>query len=503
MLRPSFRPVTLSVLIVASALGADRASAARSLKLTADQVVRSALAHNLELAQRKLAPALSTAAERAARAVYDPALTLSSELQRSPGVVSSQRAGLSPTATTELGGGLGLRKTFSTTGTTVEARLDSGALLDAGRGGLDPAYQSGLSLSVRQPLLQGASKEANEAAETSARQARQAAERELSYQTQGVAADALEAFWQLHAAQSKLAVQRVATQSAASLLSVTDSLIAAGKLAASERSAALYAVQVQRRAEAAAKAAMASARDTLARLIGVVGPRSLETPEIVPVVTPQTAMPPQSLDELQRAALSSRGDYLALVEQVAQRRVELSAAQHALLPRLDLVGGVTMSGISGRSTDPSAPSDRPGYWSSFAPDGVGFSAGIVFELPLGNSAAKSKRELAELAVRRAQATVEAAAQALSLQLKLAWRAAQLAREQLALSADALAASEKKLAAELALFRSGKTSAHQLSVVQAETIAERLSREQALADFNIALVELRATAGSLLDEQDNA
>lgn len=62
-------------------------------------------------------------------------------------------------------------------------------------------------------------------------------------------------------------------------------------------------------------------------------------------------------------------------------------------------------------------------------------------------------------------------------------------------------AEAKLANQTALYAAGKVSAHILGTVQAETISERLNREQALADLVKAAVDLQAAAGVLLSRLD--
>jgi outer membrane protein TolC len=130
---------------------------------------------------------------------------------------------------------------------------------------------------------------------------------------------------------------------------------------------------------------------------------------------------------------------------------------------------------------------------------VGWSVGLVLEIPLGNREAKARRDLAELEVRRAEVAAEQLAQATSEELNVAWRATQVSREQLELSRSAAAVAETKVANELERYRSGKTTAHILSTVQAELAKERAAREQAVADFNKALVSLWTASGTLFDE----
>jgi outer membrane protein TolC len=493
-------PCLLSALLAAPATGV--AAEEPDVRLTSREAVYRALQHNLSLKLERLDPALTNAAEQTAAAVFHPVLVSGIDVAGSPGSVSQQRVGLAPTSSTSVGGDVGVRKQFSI-GTTVEGNLSSSALFGGGRGGLDPAYQSGVNLAVRQSLLQGISRRANESALATARLDRKAAGAQLRRQAELVAADTLKAYWDLRAAVAKVAIQQLALKTTEATLHETDVLIGAGKLPASERASADYAVQVQRRAKVKAEQELENVRDRMARLIGLIPPGSLATPQIVPVSSPRRERHRWTLAELQRQALAQRGDYEALKIETQIRRIDEQAAQHRLLPKLDLVAGLQLTGLSGES-DASASGTAAGteeyeqsYWSSFVLDRVGWSAGLTLEVPLGNAEARAKRDIAALQVKRALLTEEVAVQALSLELNVAWRAVQVARQQLRLSEEAARVAEAKLTNETARYKAGKITAHILSTVQAEAITERLTREQALADLVKAAVDMQAAAGVLL------
>lgn len=483
-----------SLLLALSASSVARADGPE-IRMTSREAVDRALQHNLSLKVDRLDPALTDAAERTAAAVFHPVLTSGVDVTGSPGSVSQQRVGLSPTSSTSVGGDVGLRKQFSI-GTTLEGSLASSALYGGGRGGLDPAYQSGLSLTVRQSLLQGISRRSNEATIMTAQLDREAAVALLRRRAELIAAETLKGYWDLRAAMSKVAVQVVALQLTEATRRDTQELVNAGKLAASELISATYAVQSQRRARVTAEQELQNVRDHMARLTGMVSPRSLATPPIVPVSSPRRERPKWTLAQLQREALQNRGDYKALQIAIQIRKLEEQRAQHRLLPRLDLVAGLQLTGLSGE-TDPRSEEYDEGYWSSFVLKRVGWSAGLSLEVPLGNAQARARRDVAALQTKRAALQQDLATQALSLELNVAWRAVQTARQQLRLTEEAARVAEAKLANETALYKAGKVSAHILGQVQADAITERLGREQALADMVKAAVDMQAAAGVLL------
>lgn len=465
------------------------------IRITATAAVARALRFNLNLAYEKLAPELSKFPEQAANGPYDLSLSSGLDVSGSPGQVSLQRAGLSPVSSVNLGGDVGLKKDIST-GTSLALVFSSTGLFGGGgsKGGLDPAYQTGLRLTARQSLLNGISRSANLLPITSAQMKRQVAIRGLVRTSELVGAATLKAYWSLHAALSKLAIQDIALKMTHKTLQQTQELIRAGKLAASEEIAADYAVQAQRRNRVQMEKAVSDARDKLARLMGLVGPGSMATPPLVTVVGPRPKSWPVNRKQLQELATTRRGDYLALLKQQKLYRAELSAANHRTLPKLDLVAGLSLTGLSGTSDDKAYDSS---YWSSYAMSKLGWSAGLVFDLPLFNHKAKASAELASLKMRRSRVIVDRALQQLSEELNIAWRAVQVARRSFILTKAAAKAAETKLANEEARYKAGKTTAHILATVQSEVFKERLAKEQALADMISARVDMYASAGVLL------
>ncbi len=472
-------------------LGAATAGA-EPLRLTPQEAVRRALRENLNLKLDRLDPDLTGWSEQIAEAAFRPLLFGSADVAGAP--ASTSGLGVA-SQTTAVGGEVGVRKTFSI-GTTLEGRFSTD-LLFGGRG-LDPSYETRLYVQARQALLQGISRSANEAAIVGARLNREAAGALLQRQAELIAASTLKGYWDLRAALAKVAIEGSALQMAEQTLKETEALIGAGKLPASEKASAAYTVQIQRRAKLAAEQALANVRDRLSRIIGAVGATSLETPELTPVSVPRRSAPRWSLAELQKQALTQRGDYRSLLITTKIRRTEEGVARHRLLPRLDLVAGLNLSGLSGDSSDPTTASGySSGYWRSYELKRVGWSAGLVLEVPLGNLEAKARRELAVIQVRRAELGEQVAVQELSLELNLAWRSLQLARQQLRLTEEAARVAEEKLRNETERYKAGKITAHILSTVQLEVVAERLTREQALADLVKAVVDMQAASGGLL------
>jgi outer membrane protein TolC len=100
-------------------------------------------------------------------------------------------------------------------------------------------------------------------------------------------------------------------------------------------------------------------------------------------------------------------------------------------------------------------------------------------------------------LRRARLAVDLAEQEIAQQLNITWRSAQIAYQRLRLTREATRLAELKFSNEKERYLSGKITAHILSTIQSEVLAEQLAQEQAIADLNKAFVDLFAVTGSLV------
>jgi outer membrane protein len=480
---------------------ASKPAAASKLSLTPSRAVATALAHNLSLAVAKKNPALFAGPELSANGPFDLELFATVDLGRSPGSISAQRAGLAPVSSTSLSASVGVRKRFST-GTSVEVGVATNGLFGAGN--IDPAYQSRAELTLKQSLLEGISRKANEVAIDNARLSRTAAQYELQRRAELVARDTLLAYFDLHAALARDRIQEQAIASATETLQNTKALIAAGKVGKAELISAQYALEVQKRAKLQSEQAVGDARDKLGQLMGIVTSQAsatpaLETSAVGDLAARTKALDARALTNLQKSALQTRGDLLAARENIERSKNTLSAAKHTLLPRLDVQASVFAAGLSGTSSDPTANNGiDAGYGTSFKMDRAGWSVGLMFEIPLGNRAAKGAVKTAEVNVQRANSELSLLEQTISRELSVAWRALATAKAELTSSQLATEIAKSKLDAERERFKNGKTTAHILSTVEADLYKEQQAVAVARAKLARALTNLHAASGHLLD-----
>lgn len=479
----------IGILGVLAALAPCASSAsAQPATLTPGQAVKRAIEHNLGHRAARLATALSPANERAAEASFDTRLVAGVEVSGSTSHLALPRLDIPLLTTLELSGSVGVEKRF-VTGTALGARLSTLFQFDTDDHMEGSSTTGSFALTLNQPLLRGVSTLANKVAITTARYSRLAAEARLRRQAELLAAKVLKAYWDLHDAIARARIQRVALAQARVTVTETEGLIQGQKLAAAELVVARHQVAIQERAVLLADQAVANTRDGLARLMGAVTPRSLETPRYVTQEPAPFTGLTGKLEELQARAYKQRGDYLALCTEASSYGVRVDAARHTLLPKLDLVASASV-GPRRNLIDPTATQPRTTGWFNWG-------VGLAFEYPLGNREARAELELADLRTRQTKVSILELEQTISEELIVAWRGVQAAQGLVTLTTAAVQVAETKLANELDRYRAGKSSGQILLIVQADLVQERLTLQQARATLQKALVDLHATTGGLL------
>jgi outer membrane protein TolC len=163
--------------------------------------------------------------------------------------------------------------------------------------------------------------------------------------------------------------------------------------------------------------------------------------------------------------------------------------KNQMLPDLDLVGSAGLSGLD---------TSHGGAFDSVASgDYYTWEIGLVLEIPIGNRAqkgqylrAKHEAELAELRIKKLR-------QEITVDVRTALRAVELARESVRASGRSRVASEKRLEAEEERFRRGMATLNDVLTFQKEYADAISSEKRAIADYASSSVSLRRASGTLL------
>jgi outer membrane protein TolC len=469
------------------------ASAEDVEKINLRNAVEQALSNNLNMQLRREDVNSAEGASLAAEGIFDILIE---------GEASVQSEELTPIST----GGAEREDTSQwsaeasqlfTTGTSIilgwnnsRYKSDGGGLIfpgiDTGTDGflINPSYNTGLTLGVRQPLLRGFGQDIQTAALRSSQKQLEAATYQVNNEAANLAAEVKIAYWNLVFAWQDIEVQQLSLTLAKKLLDETKAKINAGRLAEVE----IYQPQseVARREEQliSAERAIGTAEDELKLLLNSDRWPTTFQPTDLPATEPVQL----DLAAIEDNALNSRPDIKAADLLAESARLDTKKAQDDTLPDLALIGGVGLAGTSDTYGDSIDNSLRD-------PDNL-WQVGVSFSMPLQNRIAEGNYRQAKAGYNRAITNAELLRQQIRRAVRTTVRDVQLAIKALEATQKTSLAMRKSLEAEQAKFASGRSTT--IDVLIAQEAYSRALSQQNLTRINYAgtLAELDRIQGMI-------
>lgn len=369
------------------------------------------------------------------------------------------------------------------TGTSISLGWNNSSL-DSDAFGLllDPSYNTGLTLGLKQPLLRGFGRDVQTSLLRSSQKQLEAASYQVNSEAANLAAAVKIAYWNLVFAWQDIEVQKLSLTLAGKLLQETEAKISAGRLAEVE----IYQPQseVARREERLilAERAIGTAEDELKLLLNSDKWLTTFHP------TDQPAIEPIDLDlpTIVNNALKSRPDIKAADLLIDAAQLAEQKARDDIRPDLSLVGGVGLAGTSDTYAD---SLDR----SVSDPDNL-WQVGVTFSMPLENRVAKGNYRQAKASYNRAKTSAELLRQQIRKTARTTVRDVQLAIKALEATQKTSLASQKRLEAEQAKFDAGRSTTLDVLIAQ-EAYANALSQQnQTKVTYANTLAELDRIQG---------
>ena len=445
-----------------------------------------ALDRNTAFRVQRIAPAIVRTREDNARSAFDPSLTaaVARNRQRAPAnVLSSTSTSDAPstvestTAQTALGATL-------PTGTRVELNGST----DRSESTADHAA-SRLGATVTQPLLDGFGPGANLVVLRQARLDTQLSVWELRGFALSLVADVERACWTFVLAQFQRGAYREALQVAEQQLAETRERIRVGKLADLDAVAAEAEVALRREGLIQADSGCEAARLHLVRLLNPSLPGLWQA---MPAIGDDPMAPVAPLDPVEACvarALLQRPDLNQARIAIERNDLELVKTRNGLLPRLDLFVSLGRSGYASSFSDSIGSEAAPGR---------DLSAGLKFDMPLGHRGARADHRRALLSRDQAAEALNNLCQLAQEDVRTAWVQAHSSDEQVVATLASRTLQERKLEAEMAMFREGKSTPLLIAQAQRDLLESKLAYVQAVVAAILARTDLHRLDGSLLD-----
>jgi outer membrane protein TolC len=495
--------------------------------LSLQDAIRRALQRNLTLAAEKLSPQQAATVVIEQKAAFDP--TLGVELNRSkineqsrgsafedPAKLLERLAPLMPTTTTTPGVSptpaptpketeLPHYITQQATGTVqVTERLTPGTSVEVFKDwtrdwddrpstGLSPVYSESLGLSLTQPLLRGFGVRVNTAAIATARNDQRIALAALHDVALTTAADTMKTYYELVYAIRHRELLLRSLERARNLQQDVKARVDAQVLGARDPSVAQAAAEVAAREEAivVAEDAIRDAEDSLKVLADLVADPALWGAAITPTTEPSAEAAPVEVEQAVRLGLGRRPDFLAQKIAIENDDITIFVRRNELLPVLDLTAKAAGKGLGGEWQDSRHASGSLDHYE--------LAAGVVFEYPLGNRAAKARLRHARLTREQNTLRLQALEQQIQLDVRRAVRQAETELERLRVTRLSVAAEEERLRAEtIRLKEAGVGTAQDVLDAQAALADAQIRQLRALIDLNRARVDADRAQGILLE-----
>jgi outer membrane protein len=456
------------------------------LQLTIEQAVILALRNNRALRVQQYGPLIAGTFEQRERAVFDPAVRARVQASQAQRQQTDPATGTVFDLQTEQQlGEIGIGQQLPT-GTNLGLDF-SHSHTDDDRRPEQHAPRVGLSLT--QALLRGFGRDANLAAIRIAQLESHASQWELRAFVEALAADVEITFWDYALAQRELEIFQSSLQLAQQQLDVAQRRLAAQDLP----EIALFAPQAEiaRRNEDLinAQVRLQQLRLRLLRLIDppIAAPWQRPLQLLTDVTIPEIELDP--LEEHMALALRMRPEINEARLRIEQGRLEVVRTRNGLLPRLDLFLTLGKTGF--------ADSFGEAYRELFQGRGYDLAAGLSFEYPLGNRAARSDHRRASLQRQRAGESLRNLAQLVELDVQQAYLEVQRTRAQIEATHVTRELREQTLRAEEAQEAVGRSTALLVAQAQRDLLESRIAEVRAIVNHRQSIIELYRLDGSLL------
>ncbi len=460
-----------------------------------------ALSRNLTLQVGRVDLAWADAGIVGSSGFFDPNLTasLSSSSDESPTVSQLEGAEVVKSQGESLN--LGLNQILPTGGqvsvTLSERRSETNSQFVF----LNPSWYTDLNLSLRQPLLEGFGTTVTRAGIVIAKNSR--AQTATAFEGQVVATlrQVEVAYWDYIRAREAVAVNEQSLALAERLLNETRERVEVGTSAPIDTVQSEAGVATRRQDLIVARNSADNAEDTLKAVLGFDRPEEWLT-RIAAAEPIATAVVDVDLAQAITAALARRPELRQLEIGLDTSDLRIELARNDRLPSLDLQAAYGYSGIGGTVNDTTLPTAKSGLSDSFGQIGdfPGWSVGLSFTMPLGNTAADAA--LAQRRFERDRAEVDLAA--LRQQIIHEVRVAVRALHDGAAAIDAAVASRqfatRNLEAEQTKFANGLSTNYQVLEIQEDLAQAELSELNARTVYRRAIVGYMAATGTLLEQR---
>ena len=479
------------------------AAAPPVLHLTVDDAVKMAVDHNIDLAAARLDPQISDARVAAAAGVFRPSFTTG--LQRNNQLQPPANFLVpTPTRNDAVTSKVGIDQKLPWFGTSYNlswstAHTDSNSILNS----FNPLLESGLAVSVSQPLIRDMAIDSARQQLATSRIDREIADTRLRETLVHTSAQVKSAYWNLVSAIANVESRRAAVDLARELVRVNTAKVEVGQSPPLDLVAAQAEVASDQEQLIIAETAVKQIEDQLRALIFDTSDRSVWNVTIDPVDPPPLGLASPDLDAAVTTALRDRTDLARARKDIDTARVAVTYTNNQRLPDVRLNANYLASGLggtqllrtggfpgtltgSGGVTDFGSVLNQlfTGQYSTWA-------VGVSVSYPIGQATEEANHARARLEHVQSQDRLKSAESRAVQQVRDAWRQIDMNAKRIETTRAARLLAEQRLDAERKRLDVGISTSFLVIQAQRDLAQARTNEVAATLAYDLALVDFEA------------
>lgn len=472
--------------------------------ITLMECVETALQQNLGLATRRYEIRIAGTGVDIERAVFDPAVDLSSLYRKTDrqAATAERLLTFNPSFALDpqeevVSTGAGIQ-TYLPTGTTLRAEASTNRvrsnrvdLLSEASGGRSITdYFTEMRFTIAQSLLRGAGIDTNLTGLRVQRLAAQQSRDAFARDVLATIANTERAYWQLVLLQDELDNALLSQELALDLLRRNQQKVEAGTLPPLEVLVAEAEVAMRREAVIKARTALRNGQDSLCRLLGLPNEDPRWTRGLAPSESPRYEPIDLDTERCVSVALENRPELAAVQRQIQAADLSEKHARNQLLPDLSLYGSAALSGEEKGSPDSSLDTMVSGDYTDY-------EVGAQFRYAIQNRSARARLRAASARLGQVLAAHKDLIQQVRVEIRTAVRDVAAARERIDAASTTVRLQRERLRLQEQAHEVGVSTSRDVLEAQDDLVEANVRLSNALVSYVNALVTLEERKGTLL------
>jgi len=356
---------------------------------------------------------------------------------------------------------------------------------------LNPAYRSGLTFNVTQPLLKGFGIGVNKTPITIAQNNRDISRLRLKTQLITTLSEVQNAYWELVFAIENLKVQQLALKQAQDLLKKNRRFKEFDKATISDVLQSQSAVASREADVIAAKDALRDAEDRVKRITNMIQDQIKWDAPIVPVDAPPLEEIKVVLEESIATALQHQPEYAQAEIDLKNSEASIKVAKNQRLPRLDLEGSLSFSGLGGKLDEPLSQVGKANYDTWYI--------GLALRVPLSRRTENATLKKSQLEKEQAMMALKDLEQEIITQVRGAVRQLETNKKRIEATKSAEKYAKQALSVEEKKHELELSSSYELLQFQANLATAAKNHLRAVIDYRKSIVVLYQVLGITLEK----